>query len=958
MQANQKFTATELLNFSEKLVYKTFDLRNGEGLRVLLMWLYIFLIISSLLIIKPVVTSLFLYRFGADRLAYVFMLIAIFAAPITIFYSRLLKKISLHTVIIRTLQIVVAFLFIFRIFLLFNLAEGWILYIFYVLVAIFAVVSSSQFWIFANLIFNAREAKRLFGVIGAGAIAGGIFGGYLTNFFAPVLGSENLIFICIAFLAICIPVIKRLWQEHSKSGGENKFLRQQQPEKMLENPFRLLRSSRHLFFLACLVGIGVLVGKIVEYQFSAVASMNILDEDELTAFFGFWLSNLNIVSLLIQLFLTRRIVGVIGVGTSLLFLPFGILIGSFAVLVNPALWAAILIKISDGSLKNSINKAGMELLALPIPTEIKNTAKSFIDVFVDSFATGISGVMLGILAIGFDFSVRQISLIIILLLSVWIYFVIRVRQEYIQTFRMKLMSQKDSVPEMPLDIEKESVFGGLLKILDGNDAQQILQVLWMIKTIKNDRLLPTLKKLIFHPNSQIQLEALRIIYFYKHVDLSEQVKELVFSENLEIRTEALHYLFQHEEDDKIHLLQAYLNHQDYKINGAALWCAARESRNNQKLQDQFKIKASVEQTLRQLSKIADKEKQHFLKIICANVIGAVEIPELYPYLHFLFNDPSLEVIRAAIDNAGQTHQTEYLPALIQLLRRKESWASVQDAMVQYGPEIIPMLHFHLSNPYVNKNIRLGIPRILYLLGTQKSADVLIQNLATRDPLVRYEVVTALYKLRSKFPYLKFRETIIVKNIFEEARNYTDTLTFLYSQGKANSKQVKQQSTNLNYDGLKRARELLVRLLDQRLDTNLKRIFRLLGLKYQPEDIENAYLGIKSKKPDVRINAVEFLDNLLEMNLKKIIIPIAESALVDAIIEDSAEALELTIKSEYECLATLLSSEDSHLQIIALDLISYLKDDQYLPQISRLINSFDSKVKEAAKSALRSIGIMT
>jgi len=104
--------------------------------------------------------------------------------------------------------------------------------------------------------------------------------------------------------------------------------------------------------------------------------------------------------------------------------------------------------------------------------------------------------------------------------------------------------------------------------------------------------------------------------------------------------------------------------------------------------------------------------------------------------------------------------------------------------------------------------------------------------------------------------------------------------------------------------------------------------------------------------------VEFLDNLLEMNLKKIIIPIAESALVDAIIEDSAEALGLTIKSEYECLATLLSSEDSHLQIIALDLISYLKDDQYLPQISRLINSFDSKVKEAAKSALRSIGIMT
>lgn len=957
MQANQKILTTEFFNFSEKLIHKTFDVRTGEGLRVALMWLYIFLIIASLMIIKPVVTSLFLYRFGADRLAYVFMLIAVFAALITTFYSRLLKKIALHKVIIRTLQIVIAFLFLFRMFLMFNLAEGWILYLFYVIVAIFAVVSSSQFWIFANLIFNAREAKRLFGLIGAGAIAGGIFGGYLTNFFAPILGSANLIFICIVFLSACIPIVNQLRQIMARHGD---LAQSRQPllEKKLDNPFRLIRSSRHLFFLACLVGIGVLVGKIVEYQFSAVASMNILDEDKLTAFFGFWLSNLNIVSLLIQLFFTRRVVGVFGVATSLLFLPIGILLGSLAVFVNPALWAAILIKISDGSLKNSINKAGMELLALPIPNEIKNTAKSFIDVFVDSFATGISGVMLGILAIGFDFSVRQISLIIILLLGVWIYFVIRVRKEYIQTFRTKLIAPKDLTPEMPVDIEKETVFGGLLKILDGNDAQQILQVLLMVKTIKNDRLIPSLTRLISHPNEQIQLEALRILYFYKHVNLSGQIKDLVMSENLEIRTEALHYLFQHEEDDKIQLLQGYLNHHDYRICGAALWCASRESRNNQKLQAQFQIKKTVEQLLRQLPKIADREQAQFLKIICANIIGASEIPELYPYLHFLFNDLSLKVIRAAIENAGQTHQTEYLSAFMQLLRRKELWSPVQEAMVQYGSDIIPMLHFHLSNPYVHKNIRLGIPRILYFLGTQKSVDVLTQNLATKDPLVRSEIITALYRLRSKFPFLKFRETAIMKNIVVEVHSYIDTLTFLYSQNKPNFASDQRNSDQTDFDGLARARALLARLLEQRLDNNLKRIFRLLALKYQPEDIENAYQGIKSKKPDARINAVEFLDNLLDLNLKKLIIPIAESTLSDAMIEETIDEFGLKFKSEYECLSALLSSEDSYLQILALDLISYLQDDRYLPHISRLINSFDSKVKEAAKSALRSIGIMT
>jgi AAA family ATP:ADP antiporter len=205
--------------------------------------------------------------------------------------------------------------------------------------------------------------------------------------------------------------------------------------------------------------------------------------------------------------------------------------------------------------------------------------------------------------------------------------------------------------------------------------------------------------------------------------------------------------------------------------------------------------------------------------------------------------------------------------------------------------------------------------------------------------------------------LKFRETNIEKRIFDEANDYVDTLTYLYSQAKVNKKFAISESDHATDERATKARELLVEALEQRLDHNLERIFRLLGLKYPPEDIENAYAGIKSNKPDVRINAVEFLDNLLEMNLKKVIIPIAETALVDAVIEDSAEALGLKIKSEFECLVTLLSSEDSRLQIHTLALIAQVQNDRFLPYITRLLNSPDEQVKEMAKFALRKMGIM-
>ena len=88
------------------------------------------------------------------------------------------------------------------------------------------------------------------------------------------------------------------------------------------------------------------------------------------------------------------VVGMIGGGVSLYFRPMIIALGSVLILIHPALWAAICLKVGDGSMKNSVNKAALELMVLPVPVEFKNQAKTFIDVIVDSVATGLGGLFL------------------------------------------------------------------------------------------------------------------------------------------------------------------------------------------------------------------------------------------------------------------------------------------------------------------------------------------------------------------------------------------------------------------------------------------------------------------------------------------------------------------------------------------------------------------------------------
>lgn len=210
-----------------KLLRKLFDIREGELTRALLMFAYIFLIIASLLIVKPVRNSLFLTKFGVAQLPYVFILVAFSAAFVIHIYSKFAQKVRLNFLILNTTFICIACFLIFW-FLLHNDYQGsWFLYVFYVWVAIFGVISTSQFWLLSNYVFNVREAKRLFGFIGAGAISGGIFGGYMTNYLAPIFSTKNLIFFCIGFLAMCNFILGLVWKKSARYNYREKIRQHQ-----------------------------------------------------------------------------------------------------------------------------------------------------------------------------------------------------------------------------------------------------------------------------------------------------------------------------------------------------------------------------------------------------------------------------------------------------------------------------------------------------------------------------------------------------------------------------------------------------------------------------------------------------------------------------------------------------------------------------------------------------------
>ncbi len=950
MENNQFTWNNETIgNALKYLLTKFFDLREGEYKRALLMQLNIFLIISTLLIIKPTVNGLFLAQFGVKSLPLAFVFVAFFAMGLSFLYSQKLLKLSFYTIIQRTISTSVITLIVFGILLSLNVLEDWVIYLLYICVALFAVLSASQFWILANLVFNPREAKRLFGFIGAGAIAGGIFGGYLTSLLAPAIGSENLLFVSAFLLLMTIPITRKVWRENL-SGKNNPVKNKNKLQEIVESPFQLVRKSKHLTYLAGIVGISVIVAKLVDYQFNAIASFQISDPDELTAFFGFWFSNFNLLSLLIQLFLTRRVVGVFGVGTSLFFLPTGIFIGALLILFAPTLLAAIVIKMADGSLKQSINKSAVELLALPIPLDIKNKTKMFIDVFVDSVATGIGGIILILVVNAFHLSSQFISLIIILTLGVWFFFAIKIRKEYIKSFHLKLKQKSQKKTTRRLDISNDSVLKGLINVLKNGDENQIVWILRKSKEKPREILFAPIVQLLQHSSGNVRAEALRYLYYHPHKTIIDKIYQMTSDPVQDVKISAFEYLMAHHPENRIDLMRKFLSDSDPKVSGAALLSLAGELRDNPELKAQYELRKIVKEKILALEMEQDIEVRTFNTRIILETIGKGNMPGFFTFIEDGLNNTNSEIVNAAIKSAGLSMAPEFIDKLISFLPDIKYSENASIALAQYGVEILSFLQAVLIDNSKTE-IHQKIPLIVEKIGSQLAVNFLFNLLDSENIQIRNKALSSLSLMKNKYHFLQFDKRLVIRNILDESRILQDTLSILYLQNK-----LEKLADNDEID-LSDARKSLINLLERRLDGSLERVFRLLGLKYPSDDIDSAYKGFQSNKPDIRISCIEFLDNLLDTKLKRVLIPILETTLLDTLSENALKNINVHIPDEKECYSLLLQSNDLKIKLAVLHLISKLKQHEYLPLVNTYRNNPNQKVRDFAEKAFHSIQAM-
>ncbi|MEM6770637.1 MAG: Npt1/Npt2 family nucleotide transporter, partial [Bacteroidota bacterium] len=536
------------------------NIRPGEWKLVLLLQLQIFLIIGVLLIAKPAGSAIFLARFGPDSLPYMYILTAVVAGLISTAYAGALKRFSLLRVNLWSIGICLTSLLAFTLLIPNPFVQDLVAIGLYLWVALFGVLAASQFWMLANLVFDVRQAKRLFGPIGAGAIAGGITGGYVANLVAGAFGIRALLFSAVVAL---LPVILiSIYVLRNYLGGQNSG-NQQADIRLKDRPYQIIKGSKHLLLLCGIIILSVITAKLVDYQFSALAVERFADPDRLTSFFGFWFSTFNVVGLLIQLLLTQRIVRWVGISGALFVLPAGLSLGAMVMFLFPGLPAATFSRLVDGSLKQSLHRAGVEMLFLPVDKHVKNRIKIYIDVLIDSVAGGMGGLLL-ILFTALGFTALGISGLVLVLSIIWLVCVLLVRDEYLDAFRSQLSHLRPRQQPRPLLSRHREVLAGFMQVLEearlGQSEQQALYVLERTENLEEDRFQAPIKALLASPAAAIRARALRSLALRPGLGLIRKVVPMLNDADDRVKTAALEYLVTHHLEETEELILEQLKH--------------------------------------------------------------------------------------------------------------------------------------------------------------------------------------------------------------------------------------------------------------------------------------------------------------------------------------------------------------------------------------------------------------
>jgi hypothetical protein len=848
------------------------NLRSEEQERTLLMLAFYTTTSMGILWLEVSSAALFLDKYGAANLPWIYIFSAGVGLGLSVVYSWLQRFLPLRLVIVLIALLMALPILLFRWGLTLPGLAGVTVFSMRLWIEAIYSLNDLNLSVTANQLFNIREIKRAFPIISSGNLIADVISGFSVYMLLRLIGLQNVMLLSFGVMVVGAGILYYLSRSYEHAFPDSPR-RQAEDVESHQTKRRLKGSMRQ--YIVLLFSFFVLAQMLlfsIEFQFFSQLELT-LDVNAIAAFLGIFSGLLGLIELFTQWFTSSRLIEREGVFAVALILPSVIMaVGLLTLVASIPLLAGtsalflglIALKFFDEWLRYTLVATTRPVLFQPIPDQVRSRVQSLVGGIAEPLSMGGTGLaILFTLAVanqlGWTSPLIQAQVFLlgtVVAALVWFIIIVMLRSRYLDLLVRGAERGLSSFSDADRRAMKKNLIEDLEKPKSDADKHSCIDLLSQIDPKElGDVLVPHLAN--FPPS--LQQHSLKAMLEYPNPAYQEAVRGLlaVPDQNPEVLALALRYVWLAQDDYDINELKPYLKPEvDPVVRGTA--AALMLKRGNS--QDRAEATAILRKML-----VHERERE---RVMGCRALGDADYMEsLSIYIDALLQDPSLQVRRAILEAIAATQYKKYYPSLLKALQYKSTRAAATEALTRLGDEALPMLEALAVDSYKPDRLRNQAWLVIGEIGSPRALDILIQNLISSWGSTRRQILRILLKLYQATGMKRSDliddalDQLLGRSGFEEILN--TELAFI---GQVLAAKVDLATTAVSApEG-----ELLQEALAGLQSDSIERLFMLLKFISPPNAIQAAQVSL-SGSVSSWAKGIEILDNTLDIASKRSIL---------------------------------------------------------------------------------------
>jgi HEAT repeat protein len=815
---------------------RLFDVEAGEGRSVALMLGHSFAMGAATVFFETAASALFLARFGSSALPYVYVAAALLNTATGVFYARVQGRVPFARLMTGTLWFLLVSVAALRLGLGVS-GAAWLYFLLLVWYRALSILTDLEYWAVAARLYDVRQAKRLFGLIGSGEVVARIAGSFAVPLIVRAFGVTSLVLLSAIALAACL-VLAAAVLRLLPAGAE----RAAPPEagEPDERPgLRGLLSQRYLRVIIVLAFFGVLAKYLVDYAFLEQMRSRYADAAGLATFFALFSGFSQVASLLTRLLFSGRVLARFGVRGGLTVLPSAhvactaLIVGAgfFPAAAPLVFWLVISNQAIYKAVKHPIDNPSFKILYQPLRKDQRLSTQIAVETLVTPITIGLAGGLMLLFSRVLPYDPVVFAWLMLAVFGGWEIMAKGAGYEYADALVQAL--KRRVVDDEPFTYGDAKSMAVLRKTLESDEPADVLFALDLLEKVRAEELEPVLVRLLGHSSPDVRHSALRRL------------------EKAGAR-EALPAVMARAANDPVPAVRSVALRASCALGGREAWSLAAAALDDPSPEVRRGaliglLRVGHEAARDHLAAMASSPLP-LVRARAARVAGDAPGSGMTVLLSTLLSDSHPVVRRAALVAQGRARERMLWPAVAEALGDRRLRATAVAALAAGGEEVVDVLAPCLAGGAAAPVAREAA-RVLARVRGPRAVEALRPNIGYPDQLVRIEVLEALRRCEYAPPVDSGQAVAVRAQLEEELDDAAWTAAVLADLPAT--------------DGLSVLRSALARELER----SRQAVLLLLSFLYDPVALVRAREGLAHSSKERRAYALEVLDVTVEPALK-------------------------------------------------------------------------------------------